>query len=297
MLTQGCCTTSLLYRQRYYKQSSAAINHTKANILLCKNIDSQYWCTGCNKYDYQQGRARYLDNANQEESIRLWLYVLDDKILNDARRRSLADPNYPLLHVPLRRTFPYAGLSINVASRATAHHGHTGSECIVYGLFTAVVRWKYGRQFDVIHFTYQILKNVRPDDIGLLEILGSIIASAYTWDTGLSANFAGLQRGNKASDPPPTYYQDLRTNALEFRDSGIQNQQITESIRKIEEWKQFTPLMQQMRAERPDYRSLVNENEAKMQQLVQQAEALELNLQLTELDELAKEYEAEKRAK
>ncbi|KAK5319708.1 hypothetical protein LTR93_007629, partial [Exophiala xenobiotica] len=279
-----------------YMSIRTASNRTKANILLCKNIDSQFWCTGCTKYDYQGGRARYMANASQEECIRVWLYVLGDNILDDARRRSLENPDDPFLHVPLRRTFPYAGLSINVAARATAHHGHTGSESIVYGLFTAIVKCKYGRQFDVIDFTYQILKNVRPDDIGLLEILGSIIASAYTWDTGLSANFAGHQRGSKASDHPPTYYQDLRTNALEFRDSGIQTQQITDSIRKIEEWKQFEPRMQQMRAEGPDYKSLVEENRAKIIQLTQRAQALELDSQLTELDEVAKAYEAEKTA-
>ncbi|KAK5218816.1 hypothetical protein LTR72_008756 [Exophiala xenobiotica] len=264
-----------------YMSIRTASNRTKANILLCKNIDSQFWCTGCTKYDYQGGRARYMANASQEECIRVWLYVLGDNILDDARRRSLENPDDPFLHVPLRRTFPYAGLSINVAARATAHHGHTGSESIVYGLFTAIVKYPQERTSGRYWAVGDPRLNHR-----IRVYLGH----------RLSANFAGHQRGSKASDHPPTYYQDLRTNALEFRDSGIQTQQITDSIRKIEEWKQFEPRMQQMRAEGPDYKSLVEENRAKIIQLTQRAQALELDSQLTELDEVAKAYEAEKTA-
>ncbi|KAK5207975.1 hypothetical protein LTR41_006487 [Exophiala xenobiotica] len=127
-----------------------------------------------------------------------------------------------------RRCLAYVGLGINTLERATNHWSHKGRESPLYGLYTATIWTNYGDLFGVQEYTYQVFKTTRIEDIGLDEIVASVLLSAYPWEGGLSYTWAGSSRGATGNRDNRAYTDGLTRNGLsihnsKFLDDSIQD--------------------------------------------------------------------------
>lgn len=190
--------------------------------------------------EYREGFRRYSSGGKEGQFDRIinYLYAIDD-IYDTHTTSSTPD----LSTKPLQRCFCYVGLSHKVKDRAPEHHTHTGKESPVWGLFTAVCRYLFSDKFSISDFTYQIIQTVRVEDIGLDEILVSILASGYAFDGGLCAVHAGQSTGSNVVKNN-TYYAELAASAKLYRDRGYQTKNIQTTLAKFEEGQKVTEYKQ-----------------------------------------------------
>ena len=125
-----------------------------------------------------------------------------------------------LLDRPLKRCLAYVGLSSKVALRCGQHAADHSSESKMKGLVTAILRNEFGDQFTTSTFAYQVLFTVEDSDVGLDEIITTLICSSYVWDGGLNGTYAGHQRGNPFTKLTQRYEQGLNANRHMLKDSG-----------------------------------------------------------------------------
>lgn len=168
--------------------------------------------------EYQDGHRRYC-GGGEDKGIQF------DRIINFF---TAAEENYNLSinsrksslnQLRLQRCFCYIGLSNRVAQRAIQHHSHLGDESPLWGLFTAVCKLLFATRFSISEFTYQIIQTTREADVGLDEILVSVLTSAYAFDGGLAAVHAGKHKGAKTKRDE-AYSAELRENAKFHQNRG-----------------------------------------------------------------------------
>lgn len=139
-------------------------------------------------------------------------------------------PGDPLLDYITIRCPAYIGLGKDVEDRSGAHTANRGVESPLFGLINAITHDLFPEKFSVAMHTYQIVRTVRQQDIGFDEALFSALTSAYAWEGGLSANYAGKQTGKKAIITD-AYEIELLDNGKFYRNRGYRevNHKIAES--------------------------------------------------------------------
>lgn len=195
---------------------------------LAIKIDAMYGDGKLLDYKFQRRYAGGAFSDNVAPLI-LWLDQLDEFILNHARAL-IGTLQEPLLEKPMKRSFPYIGLSKQVLRRALGHSSHTGSSCI-FGLYTATLRYLYQDQFDTVSFSYQIIHTADPEKIGFDEILVTLLASGHWWDGGLNRTHSGTNTGRQKI--PTNQVQRLVDNDRINYDSESISTTIADSITKI----------------------------------------------------------------
>ena len=180
------------------------------------------------KLQWDQGERKYYDPEAFEDFIG---YFEDTYNLEDIRQRGF--PN-SLRYKTLTRSSPYAGLSGTVMARAPEHWSQKKTESPVYGFLEAVVRHEWPSRFSTHETTYQLFRVVREDDIALNECLASVLSSAYVWEGGMSANYAGHSTGNKAERETKVYKERLRQNGKYYHELGYQSVNRRAAITRIE---------------------------------------------------------------
>lgn len=200
-----------------------------------RDIDTRYRPSGKkglpDLVEYQDGFRRYSAGIRESQFDRIinYLYAIDDiyDIQNNATDMSMNNKR-------LQRCFCYVGLSHKVKDRAPEHHTHTGKESQIWGLFTAICRYLFHDKFSNSDFTYQVIQTVRVEDIGLDEILVSVLASGYGFDGGLSAVHAGQSTGSGVVRND-IYHEELNASARLYRQRGQQAKNISNTLTRFEE--------------------------------------------------------------
>lgn len=167
----------------------ASNNDTLANSRA-QELDSKYRNSKNAQLDHSIGERKY--KQGKLKSHTLFIAALDQQYsLSKLKVWTKAEQQKRL-----QRCFPYVGLSHKVQERAPQHYTQVGTTSPTFGLFNAVLRALYGDKFETTG--YQLIRTTDVDDIGLDEILISMLASAYAWRGGLTANHAGQQTGDQA---------------------------------------------------------------------------------------------------
>lgn len=141
-----------------------------------------------------------------------------------------------VLKIPLSRCFVHVGVSSNPLARSTMHWTQNRKPSPIVGLVMAVLETAWPGRFDVKDHTYQIFRAVNYDDLWLVEILSSIISSAYSWDLGLSFAYAGS--GGQAK-PNAHLASRFVENCRRMRQDGLQAEQLKASVEKIDKVKDW----------------------------------------------------------
>ncbi|KAK5545173.1 hypothetical protein LTR25_000180 [Vermiconidia calcicola] len=179
--------------------------------------------------DYSFGQRRYGGGERRDlfDMHERWLKTIERSVLRQYRALQGTD-KHGLLDLPFLRCLAYVGLGINTLERATNHWSHKGRESPLYGLYTATTWTNYGDLFGVQEYTYQVFKTTRIEDIGLDEIVASLLLSAYPWEGGLSYTWAGSSKGATGNRDNRAYTDGLTKNGLsihnsKFLDDSIQD--------------------------------------------------------------------------
>lgn len=184
------------------------------------------------------------------------------------------------LKTPLERCFVYVGFANMPLSRCPTHWTHGQTMSPILGMVTAIVRKLWGNRFDAEHHSYQIFRVVDDDELGFVEILTSMVASAYHWDLGLAYTYAGGKKKIPHLEPK------FKQNAQRLKDEGIQIQRIRASVEKFVTMKN---IMQQdlgeQRRNAMSGKDLLIRNSGVLREVQERTEKQRLALQLQELDE------------
>jgi hypothetical protein len=201
-------------------------------VAQAKAIDQKGGALSTNlDYRYQRlyGAGSLRDNFEPHNQ---WLDLWDSLLLSDAMKL-INTPDAHLLHVHQKRCLAYVGLSRNVLARSPNHWTASQRESPIFGLFKAIVANLYGSKYDVVNHTYQILKTTQLTDIGLDEILISVLTSSYPWDGGLNFRHAGANNGNSATSGSPAHIENLNTNAKRVNRSGFLHANFKDAAEKV----------------------------------------------------------------
>ncbi|KAL2419661.1 hypothetical protein ABEF95_000450 [Exophiala dermatitidis] len=195
--------------------------------------------------DYSRAR-RYGSGAKKNKFDRHTWFLdnLDRTILNwskDRRRSHLLDTH-------MERCYVYVGLSKNVLGRVTGHWAIGKPDSNLFALLAAVFKFHFGNRYEVEDFSYQVLKTTKVEDIGLDEILTSILTSSYLWDGGLNTVHAGVNIGSRKHWEDPAFIARLQENAESISRSGFIQRNIQDSIHKMERVKRALALLKVARA-------------------------------------------------
>ena len=197
---------------------------------FARKVDDEYgpYTEKLKKLNYEQGQRKF-GSGNRRihlDKQREWVRTLQDIYVKKFESLKGTSEDY-LIDEHLDRCLPYVGLSINCSKRASSHWHHEVKESPCYGLFTSVVRWRLGRKYETKSHTYVLYRAVKEEDLGLYEIIVSVISSAFRWDGGLNLHHAGGSGGapNKAK---------LAKAAKRIEDSGFIHANIKDSADKIQ---------------------------------------------------------------
>lgn len=100
----------------------------------------------------------------------------------------------------MRRCLGYAGLSNKCADRCYQHFSHALHESSVYGLYTAVLKHRFGMDFRPSQNAFQILYSTRKEDLCLGELIVTILGGFLITEGGLNRIYGGVQPGRPVSD-------------------------------------------------------------------------------------------------
>lgn len=205
---------------------------------MAKEIDSQF---GEKKgLDYKKQR-RYasgslcIDMSSHVYWIENYLYLN----LHSADSLHKKDPNDPRLSEYMLRCPVYVGLAGYVSERVTKHWNHSTDGSATMGLFCATTKWLYGDEFTIRNFSWHIFKTVSNDDIGLDEIILSVLTSALPTEGGLNVAHCGGSKGNPANKDHNTQTQRLNENAESIERWGFVDQNIADAAEKWSKVSQF----------------------------------------------------------
>ncbi len=207
---------------------------SKEAIDLAKKIDCQRGSLG-SKINYKKQRL-YGGGVGKDNFTKhkYWVERVDEIYLDWAKRLREQEPQLPISK-HLQRCFAYVGLSGNVLTRAPRHWTGGSSESPLFGLFAATTEMLFGDDYSVEEFTYQILKTTRVEDIGLDEIIISILTSSFLWDGGLNFTHAGSSRGRLENRNDPNFdQQNLQANAESIQRSGLTQTNVEHATTKVE---------------------------------------------------------------
>lgn len=201
-----------------------------------QRIDTRYRCasTARKLAEYKDGYRRYSSGSGENQFNRIINFIWASSDIYDLDVNGI-DPS--LSQLRLQRCFCYVGLGSKVLDRAVQHQVHTPNETPVWGLFTATCKALFGTRFSIADFTYQIIHTVRREDIGLDEILVSVLASAYAFDGGLSAVHAGKHKGAKATRDD-TYDEELEASFDMYQNRGCMAKNVDQSLQRYADTKQ-----------------------------------------------------------
>ncbi|EXJ56387.1 hypothetical protein A1O7_06730 [Cladophialophora yegresii CBS 114405] len=203
-----------------------------AAILKAKKIDGQRGGNG-KGINYRKGERLFGGGKHHDqfERQRFFLNYLESGLLQWARQPGRRN-NKRLRQRHLKRCFVYTGLSWNVLGRAVQHWPTGKKDSIVYCLLQSVLRSLFGDKYDVVEFSYQTLKATRREDLGLGEILMTIVTSSVLWDGGLNV-YAGVNFGKRDYWDNEHFLEMLKDNARSIRGSGFVLKSIEDTAAKI----------------------------------------------------------------
>ncbi|KIW09963.1 hypothetical protein PV08_11739 [Exophiala spinifera] len=145
----------------------------------------------------------------------------------------LEEGKHHLLRKPLERCFAYVGLAVNVQNRVPQHWSVNKSGSPVLGLMRALASYLFDTQYGIEESSYMIFRATRSDDIKLLEIVTSILASSFIWDGGLNITHAGTSIG--ASDwSDPRVVDKMQKFADNISQSGMMDRHIADDDEKVQ---------------------------------------------------------------
>ena len=196
-------------------------------IFLQKSLAIDY--TSQRKY----GRG---PRKNDFEKIQWWIQRMQDESVD------LIGPSLYNKNDYMKRCFAYAGLASNVRDRGLSHTTQRGEESKLLGLFMSVLRYKFEDYYDTQNSTFQIFRTTRIADIGLDEIISTELVSGHPWDGGLNFTWAGVSVGANAVRTHPDYLRQLQNSAESIRNSGFQDENIAQSISKLERIQKLLPI-------------------------------------------------------
>ena len=233
---------------------------------MARDIDTQY---GEKKgLDYRRQR-RYASGVDRWDMSghQYFIDTFEHLYLWRANQYFEEDKNDPRLFEHLLRCFVYIGLSGRVLDRVTRHWTHSGEESCMYGLFCATVSWLFGETYGVRHSSWQIFKTVANDDVGLEEILLSVITSALPADGGLNMTYCGGSLGNPNKKNQIIQARRLKDNADSIHRHGFVAQNIEDAYVK---WKNIL--------ESPKLSRAAMKRKEKLQNMLEDAEKLKTQL-------------------
>ena len=200
---------------------------------IAKNIDNQFDPGKNREIDYTDERKFGCgSDGSKLDRHKTWL----QKLLSTYSERAetiRAEKHDGLLEEHLARCMVYCGASGNCLRRGPEHWtlraGKNSSP--MWGLFLSTLKSMFGTKYTASSFTYQILRTVHEGDIGLDEILTSVIHSGYWWDLGTNLTWAGTASSLNCK------VGKLSANSVFIRESGHQERSIQESIHKIKSFR------------------------------------------------------------
>lgn len=201
-------------------------------ISFARKVDRHRGNYG-DKLDYT--RERYYGGGGQKDDFlkhEYWLNLTDQTYLSWSKPMRNTAQDW-ILDIPMSRCYVYVGMSESVKSRAPSHWtGHPGLSPL-FGLLIATTSMEFGDDYNVDQFTYQVVRVTRAEDIGLDEIMISILTSSYIWDGGVNFTYAGnkLQQQKKISTD--FYQRSLKKNAESIQSSGLLTLNIMDAEEKI----------------------------------------------------------------
>ena len=196
---------------------------------VARHIDNQFDPGKNRDIDYELERKFGCgSDGSKLDRHKSWLRKLHS-IYSEREETLRSQGRSLLLEEHLSRCIVYCGASGNCLRRGPEHWTLRGGKNTspLWGLFLSTVRSMYGNKYTASNFTYQILRTVHEGDIGLDEILTTLIHSGYWWDLGANITWAGT------ATPLNSRVERLRANAVFIQESGHQQRNIQESIHKI----------------------------------------------------------------
>lgn len=267
------------------------------SVSLAKNIDTQKGEPSL-ELDYRNQR-RYGGGGDYRvfEIHRKWLDHVERNVLEDYRRQ-LGTSQEHMLDVPLQRCLPYVGSADDTLSGAVHHWTHEGRESPLYGLYTAVISFAFGEQFNVQDYTYQVFKTTRIEDIELNEKLVTTLLSGDPWDGGLCYTHAGPSESSSAERDTMASPEELESNAMSIQNSGFLDESIKDFEDKISRVQDFLEATETREARLETFRQTasrrveeLNDLQSSVTDLIQELEAIENQLVLQkEYQEFMEEY-------
>jgi hypothetical protein len=127
---------------------------------------------------------RYLVSANAVEQIGVWIGQVRQTVINPAKLSMTAEQ----LKEPLPWSFQEVGFGVKGIVRAQDHLSHDGTNYL-FGLYTSVLRAKFGRLFEIKQWCLNLV--ARPEEADIAEILGSVVGGTYHTCCGLNPHLAG----------------------------------------------------------------------------------------------------------
>ena len=114
----------------------------------------------------------------------------------------------------------------------TDHWSHASGISQILGLFTATVKYCHKEMYSIKPFTYQILRTASAEDVGLDEILTTILCSGYYWDSGLCYTWGG-GKCKKSWSADSDFINGLRENAEWMENLGQTKKNYEDSVQKL----------------------------------------------------------------
>ncbi|KAL2451522.1 hypothetical protein ABEF95_002203 [Exophiala dermatitidis] len=202
-----------------------------AFISTARTIDNQYPQKWGIRDDYTVKRrySRVLKNGTHDfKAIRNWLEILEQEYLH--LTKSLPQ-DHPYWDTGMSRLFTYIGWAKNLDERSHKHTTHYGLESIVFGLFSAVVKYLFGLEFQITRTVlFYATSGVHA---GITEILGHAMASGYLELGGFNHSWAG-GRGSGAGLDTEEVTQQVDLHKEMILKSGHVEENLMQNDEKLE---------------------------------------------------------------
>lgn len=159
----------------------------------CRKIDNAY--PGSHFVNYKKGDRRW-----KWENVGFLKHALEHECL-------MPNHSHP---DRMRLCQAYVGLSGNVLSRAPQHATPGTNSSPVFSVWLSILQKQWPDMF--MAFPYQLLRVEHNQELGLCEVLVSVLAGAYCWEGGLSNIHAGRQVGQKGAASTSAYKTNTNLN-------------------------------------------------------------------------------------
>lgn len=191
------------------------------SIKLAKRVDTMHGNAPDISYT-QQRRYASGKRRNDIEAVRLWLdhwkpLMIKARPWIDSEDRA----TFELSKQRMRRCLGYAGLANKCADRCRQHFSHSAQESPIYGLYTAVLKHRYGLDFKPSESSFQILFSVRKEDVCLGELITTVLGGFLLNEGGLNRIYGGVNPGRPVADTPLQKHK-LDENANRIRNASFQ---------------------------------------------------------------------------